>query len=99
MPVRKYTAVHEHGKYVRDSHTRSSKELKRDGELTMAALVALLCMKAWRIKNSCVTADVKQRIGLRFMFNIADTDQLKNALIGPDTKSLRWDRDIPNRKC
>ncbi len=46
-------------------------------------------------KNTCVTADLKQRIRLRFVLNIADTDQLKNALIGPDTESLRSDWDIP----
>ncbi len=27
-------------------------------------------------KNTCVTADVKQRIGLRFVLNIADTNHL-----------------------
>ncbi len=43
-----------------------------------------------------MTADLKQRIGVRFVFNIADTNQLKNALIGPDTEPLRSDWDIPN---
>ncbi len=40
-------------------------------------------------KNTCVTAHIKQRIGLRFVLNIANTDQLKNALTGPDR--LGWD--------
>ncbi len=41
-------------------------------------------------KNICVTADVKQRIRLRSVLNTANTDQLKNVLIGPDTE-LDWD--------
>ncbi len=54
-----------------------------------AALVVLL-HESFASKNTCVTADVKQRIGL----NIADTDQLKIALIGPYAESLRSHRDI-----
>ncbi len=45
-------------------------------------------------KNTCVKADVKQRIRLRFVLNIANTSQLKNALISPDTECLRSDLDI-----
>ncbi len=56
----------------------------------------------WRVDDSCtrrrVTADVKQRIGHRFVLNIADTDELKNALICPNTESLRTDWDIPSSK-
>ncbi len=41
-------------------------------------------------KNTCVTADVKQRIGPRFVLNIS----VKNAFISPDTESMRLRRSI-----
>ncbi len=43
-------------------------------------------------------ADVKQRIWLRFVLGTDNTNQLKNAFIGPDTESLRLGRDIPTIK-
>ncbi len=46
-------------------------------------------------KNTSVTADIKQRIGLTFVLSIIETNQLKNALIGPNTESLRSDQNIP----
>ncbi len=62
----------------------------RDGELRTAAHVAV--HESFASKNTCVTADIKQKIELRFMLNIADTDHLK---IGPDTEALRSHQDIP----
>ncbi len=60
----------------------------------MAALVCVAVHETFTSKNTCVTADVKQRIRLSFVLNIADMNQLENALIGPDTESLRSDRGI-----
>ncbi len=73
------------------THTQSSAEWRRDGVFTTVVLIALL-HESFASKNTRVTADMKRRIGLRFVLNIANTDQLKNALIGPHTElGSDWD--------
>ncbi len=74
MPVRKSAAVSGHRKWkvCPRLHMELSRVERRraDDGCTHVAV-----HKSFMTKNACVTADVKQRIGLRFMFNIAGINQ------------------------
>ncbi len=78
-------AAHGRGQYVQGLHTYRAQWSRGETESWRQPHSLHCC--AWKLRKWKHLCDswCKQRIGLRFVLNIADTDQLKNALIGPDT--------------